>query len=101
MSLKFSDNFLLFSCKQIILVSLAKRDSVEYRCPATAIILHKDQICYQQNGLKVDSVRLRSHVNVIGPLVRCLILFTIAWWPFAGKELFFWLSSCAVLLYAV
>ena len=29
------------------------------------------------------------------------ILFRIAWWPPAGKELSPWLSACAVLLYAV
>ena len=29
------------------------------------------------------------------------ILFRIAWWPPAGKELSSWLSACAVLLYAV
>ena len=29
------------------------------------------------------------------------VLFRIAWWTSAGKELTSWLSACAVLLYAV
>ena len=30
-----------------------------------------------------------------------VILFSIAWWPSAGKELSSWLSDCAFLLYIV
>ena len=42
---------------------------------------------------------------IVRPLSFCdqymLVLFRIALWPFAAKELVCWLSACAVLLYAV
>ena len=46
------------------------------------------------------SVVVYSSCQCLSAFCLC-VLFMIAWWPSAGKELSFWLFACAVLLYIV
>ena len=57
------------------------------------------------NIRKFASVKCRLESVVVRPLSVVFdflfVLFRIAWWSSAGKELSSWLSDCAVLRYAV